>query len=334
MESYKSCDKCFEHFNNELNKPYSIVPCGHEFCLNCIDNLDDNLCPTCSSEIEHKIVNWGLLKAIKNLSNEYDVFISYQWDIKEYVVQLYKTLTMDYNLKVWMDEFELGSSRLTSELARAISNSRVFLCCVTQKYSESRNCIHEINWAYNRRKKFIVLMFERLMMEDIPDVGFLIDPLVRHNIYKTPEIFEEWSGWAFEPIINAIRVIIEPNASSNRSLGMSRCSSMLEYDGAELDDTDLSNNIAKIQIRNDDEEEKSIKEDDEDLEEGIKEVEDLKDVDEDSNEDENGEDDGQDKDDEDDEEGEEDEEDEDNQDGDEEKKKKSKMYRLKKFLKL
>ena len=36
---------------------------------------------------------------------------------------------------------------------------------------------------------------------------------------------------------------------------MSRCSSMLEYDGAELDDTDLSNNIAKIQIRNDDEEE-------------------------------------------------------------------------------
>lgn len=133
MDSYKTCDTCYESFNHDENKPYSIVPCGHEFCLKCIDDLTNNECPTCSSQIEHKIINWGLLKAIEDLASDYDVFISYQWDIKEQVRELYKVLTSQYNIKVWMDEYEMGSSRLASELASAISKSKVFLCCITKK---------------------------------------------------------------------------------------------------------------------------------------------------------------------------------------------------------
>lgn len=87
----------------------------------------------------------------------------------------------------------------------------------TKRYNESRNCIHEINWAYNRNKDFVVLMFERLSLDDIPDVGFLIDPLVRHNVYRNPELLESWSGKAFEPIVYAIQSFIEPNARMQRS---------------------------------------------------------------------------------------------------------------------
>lgn len=87
----------------------------------------------------------------------------------------------------------------------------------TKRYNESRNCIHEINWAYNRNKDFVVLMFERLSLDDIPDVGFLIDPLVRHNVYRNPELLESWSGKAFESIVNAIQSFIEPNARMQRS---------------------------------------------------------------------------------------------------------------------
>lgn len=133
MESYKSCDKCYELFNQGDNKPFSIVPCGHEFCLSCIDNLDEKICPTCGEAFEHKIINWGLMKAIQDLNSDYDVFLSYQWDIQEHVMSLYKTLTEEYNLKVWMDRHEMGSNRLASELAKAITNSKVFLCCITQR---------------------------------------------------------------------------------------------------------------------------------------------------------------------------------------------------------
>lgn len=245
MDSYKLCDNCSEDFNQIENKPYSIVPCGHEFCLKCIEDLNE--CPTCSCEIEHKIINWGLLKAIEDLSSDYDVFISYQWDIKEHVRELYKVLTTRYNIKVWMDEYEMGSSRLASELASAISKSKVFLCCITQRYSESRNCIHEINWAYNRHKKFVVLMFERLMMDDIPDVGFLIDPLVRYNVYKNPEIFENWSGPQFDSIVGAINDAIEPNRRS-----MIRAYS---EKSEKSEEEDLVSRISVVHVKNDDEEE-------------------------------------------------------------------------------
>ncbi len=43
---------------------------------------------------------------------EYDVFLSYQWDIKPQVIKLYNELTNNQKLKVWMDEFELGPDRL------------------------------------------------------------------------------------------------------------------------------------------------------------------------------------------------------------------------------
>lgn len=57
-------------------------------------------------------------------------------------------------------------------------------------------------------------MFERLMMDEIPDVGFLIDPLVRFNVYKSPEIFENWSGQQFDSILGAINDAMEPDRRS------------------------------------------------------------------------------------------------------------------------
>ena len=39
--------------------------------------------------------------------NQFDIFISYQWDIKPQVIALYKELTKDNKFKVWMDEFHL-----------------------------------------------------------------------------------------------------------------------------------------------------------------------------------------------------------------------------------
>jgi len=42
----------------------------------------------------------------------FDVFISYQWDIKESVTMLYNQLTKTHGLRCWMDDFEMGSGDL------------------------------------------------------------------------------------------------------------------------------------------------------------------------------------------------------------------------------
>ena len=46
------------------------------------------------------------------MQKDYDVFISYNWDVKPQVLKLYEELKK-YDLKVWIDEYEMGPTRLT-----------------------------------------------------------------------------------------------------------------------------------------------------------------------------------------------------------------------------
>ena len=47
-----------------------------------------------------------------NDTNNYDVFISYQWDVKASVLKLYEQLTKVHNLRCWMDVYNMGSGDL------------------------------------------------------------------------------------------------------------------------------------------------------------------------------------------------------------------------------
>ncbi len=93
----------------------------------------------------------------------YDVFISYNWEIKAQVRKLYQVLT-SLNYKVWLDERELsaGSSPLTAELALAIRDSKVIISCLTTDYCRSFNCNLELEYASAKKKQIIVLMIERI----------------------------------------------------------------------------------------------------------------------------------------------------------------------------
>ncbi|CAF1106367.1 unnamed protein product [Brachionus calyciflorus] len=150
----------------------------------------------------------------------YDIFISYNWDIKERVNRLYCELTQKYNLKVWMDQYEIGSNRLVDELSNAILSSKIFLCCITKKYTESENCKDEIDYAKNLKKNMIVLMFERLTISDLGGVGFIIGPKVRFNCYKDPQMFENCSGEIFESIIKEIKKNLEISDTTSDTLLM------------------------------------------------------------------------------------------------------------------
>jgi len=59
-------------------------------------------------------------------------------------------------------------------------------------------------------------MFERLNIGEIGGVGFIITPVVRHNVYKTPEIFNEWTGSDFEAILKSIKSRLRPATGRSR----------------------------------------------------------------------------------------------------------------------
>ena len=105
------------------------------------------------------------------MSDEKDIFISYQWAIKPEVKILDEKLTK-MGLNVWRDERDLQSNDkpLTSQLSISIKKSKIFLCCITEKYCKSHNCNLEIEWANTLNKPLIVLMIERLSPGQISDI--------------------------------------------------------------------------------------------------------------------------------------------------------------------
>jgi len=57
-------------------------------------------------------------------------------------------------------------------------------------------------------------MCERLKVDEIGEIGFIIGPIVRHNLYKTPQIFNSWDGAEFETILKCVKSHLRPSTRS------------------------------------------------------------------------------------------------------------------------
>ncbi len=133
---------------------------------------------------------------------EFDVFISYNWSIKSEILQL-STKLVESNFKVWEDGTDLNNknSAFTEQLAEAIKNSKLFLCCLNKNYCESRNCTREFNYANDIGKPMIILLIENLKKEEMDGMGFMIHDKFRINCYKNPKT---WFYDDFEDIKKSI----------------------------------------------------------------------------------------------------------------------------------
>lgn len=161
---------------------------------------------------------------------EFDAFLSYQWNSKPRINRLYEYLTEKRGLKVWIDSHEMGTTNLTDEIAKGsliissnltkeiriffkscdlfikgIKSSKIFVCSITQAYSDSENCRREVEFASTLKKPMVVLMLERLEIGDLGGLGFLINPFVRINCYKYPE---RWMKKNFEAVYEDMAVKI------------------------------------------------------------------------------------------------------------------------------
>lgn len=58
------CEICLTNYDTIVRKPYSLVPCGHTFCLSCMNQIASNLCPTCRSPFEGRVPNWEITRRL------------------------------------------------------------------------------------------------------------------------------------------------------------------------------------------------------------------------------------------------------------------------------
>ena len=101
-------------------------------------------------------------------------------------------------------------------IIEGIQDSSVVVCCITKAYTVSKNCIREITFAdVTLQKPLEILMFENLDIAKIGGIGFIITPLVRHNVFNTSNLLNEWSGDEFNKgILKAIKSHLRPDTGS------------------------------------------------------------------------------------------------------------------------
>ena len=58
-----NCEICLNQYDHSIHKPYSLS-CPHTVCISCVNQLNENKCPLCKTEIKAKNPNIALLNFI------------------------------------------------------------------------------------------------------------------------------------------------------------------------------------------------------------------------------------------------------------------------------
>ena len=64
------CEICLNRYDTISRRPYSLVPCGHTFCMNCMNQIPSSACPTCRAGFINKIPNWEITKRLDGSVNQ------------------------------------------------------------------------------------------------------------------------------------------------------------------------------------------------------------------------------------------------------------------------
>lgn len=158
------------------------------------------------------------------MSKKFDIFISYQWDLKAEVKLLYNKLKTELNLKVWMDEYELkAGSNLYDQITHGLNDSYCVIALVTKKYSKSENCKLEIEYAQSSNIPMIVLMMERVEIKELGSVGLIVNRKTRLNFYKVEDKANLWSGEMFDSLIQSVEQYLPKRRRAKSKLNVKKC---------------------------------------------------------------------------------------------------------------
>ncbi len=91
----------------------------------------------------------------------FDAMISYQWNVQPQIKELYRHLTEDRGLKVWLDIAEMGTGEaLFAEIDAGIRGASVIISCITKAYAKSPNCQKEVSLFRSLGKPAVFVVFE------------------------------------------------------------------------------------------------------------------------------------------------------------------------------
>ena len=119
--------------------------------------------------------------------NRIDIFMSYQWEIKD-KVELFHERLSSTGMNVWRDnKLRQKPEGLYEQLAENINNSKIILCFLTNAYIKSKNCYKELSYATRIGKHIIYLMIEKMNTNQLGRVGFIMEDTLYTQCYNKPD---------------------------------------------------------------------------------------------------------------------------------------------------
>ena len=91
--------------------------------------------------------------------------LSYCWENQPTVLKIRDEL-IARNVKVWLDKTNVTED-IYDSMARGVRSSRVFVPCLSAAYSCSKNCLLEISFAIDERKKIVPLRLDNSLSDKL-----------------------------------------------------------------------------------------------------------------------------------------------------------------------
>nr|XP_054756668.1 uncharacterized protein LOC129262561 [Lytechinus pictus] len=144
------------------------------------------------------------------------VFLSYQWDHQPEVKAIRKHLEMA-GFPCWMDIGQMGGGdQLFAKINQGMRSSKVVLCMVTEKYSNSENCNKEVNLANLLNKPIIPVLIDHTKWPPEGAMSMLFAQLLYIQFYNDKEYVRGekfWEDPKFSELLGQISYHANPEES-------------------------------------------------------------------------------------------------------------------------
>ncbi|XP_030853140.1 uncharacterized protein LOC100894022 [Strongylocentrotus purpuratus] len=144
------------------------------------------------------------------------VFLSYQWDHQPEVKAIKKHLEMA-GFPCWMDIGQMGEGdQLFAKISQGMRSSKLVLCMVTEKYSNSENCNKEVNLANLLNKPIIPILIDQTQWPPQGAMSMLFAQLLFIQFYNDKEYVRGekfWEDAKFSELLGQISYHANPDES-------------------------------------------------------------------------------------------------------------------------
>ena len=138
----------------------------------------------------------------------YEIFLSCERKNEPLCVKLCQKLAKQLGLKIWT--IAINAKLVDKPLPlvkKAINSSQIFVCGLTVKYTETKECIDEIMMAKEIGLPGIIILLEPTVPHNFPGLVFT-SSWPKINMYEDPQELAKWTGPNYDFLVEKIMELL------------------------------------------------------------------------------------------------------------------------------